>query len=108
MAKNYIQEGDVLDYTAGADITSGQMVLIGTKVGVAVTNIANGSQGAMAMEGVFSYAKLSTDAPAQGAALYWDNTNKRLTVSASGNTYAGYAAAAAANGDATVSININH
>ena len=30
MAKNFIQEGKVLDYTAAADIASGQFVLVGT------------------------------------------------------------------------------
>jgi predicted RecA/RadA family phage recombinase len=43
----------------------------------------------------------------QGAALYWDNTNSRLTTTASGNTYAGYAFAAAGNGVTTVNIKLN-
>ena len=43
----------------------------------------------------------------QGAKLYWDNTNKVLTTTASGNTIVGVAAAAAASGDATVAILLN-
>lgn len=39
----------------------------------------------------------------QGEKLYWDDTNKRVTVTASGNTFCGFAAAdkttAAATGD---------
>ena len=44
---------------------------------------------------------------AQGALLYWDNTNKRLTTTATGNTLAGYATAAAGAGMSTVCINLN-
>lgn len=105
--KNFIQEGDRLQYTAGADITSGSGVLVGVRLGVAATDIANGAVGILAMCGVFELPKLSTDVVAQGALLYWDNTNKRLTVTATSNTLAGYAFAAAGNGVATVNIHIN-
>ena len=109
MAGNYLMSGDVLDYTntTGAALASGAMVLIGTRVGVALANIANGATGSVRVRGVFTIAKLSTDTPAQGAALYWDNTNKRLTTTASGNTLAGYAAKAAGSGATTVEISIN-
>lgn len=109
MAGNYIVSGDVLDYTntTGSALASGAMVLIGARVGVVLTNIANGATGAARMRGIFSVAKLSTDTPAQGALLYWDNTNKRLTTTASGNTLAGYAAKAAGSGTTTVEVSIN-
>lgn len=109
MAGNYLMSGDVLDYTntTGAALASGAMVPIGTKVGVALANIANGATGSVRVRGVFTIAKLSTDTPAQGAALYWDNTNKRLTTTASGNTLAGYAAKAAGSGATTVEVSIN-
>ena len=44
--KNYIQNGANLTITASADITSGECVVIGDIVGVAVTDIANTKQGA--------------------------------------------------------------
>ena len=107
MTTKFVQPGDVIDYVAGANITAGQVVLIGVRVGVALAAIANGSTGSVAMTGVFTVAKLSTDVVAQGAALYWDNTNSRLTTTASGNTLAGYAFAAAGNGVSTVNIKLN-
>ncbi|MDT8998355.1 DUF2190 family protein [Paucibacter sp. APW11] len=107
MAGNFKQEGDHLDYTPGADTPSGSVILIGTKVGVALTTIKANTPGAVRVTGVWTIAKLGTDVVAQGAALYWDNTNKRLTVTAAGNTYAGYAAAAAGSGVTTVDIKIN-
>lgn len=107
MTTKYIQPGDVLDYTPGAAVVSGQVVLFGTKVGVALAAIAAASTGPLQVAGVFELNKLSTDVVAVGAALYWDNTNSRLTVTASGNTYAGYAVAAAASGATAVRIKLN-
>ena len=105
--KNYIQEGERIQYTAGADITSGQMVLVSKRLGVATADIANGDVGVLAMDGVYEIAKLSTDVVAQGDLLYWDNVNSRLTLTATSNTLAGYAHAAAGNGVTTVKIRIN-
>jgi len=108
MSRNYIQEGEVLNHVAAAAIISGAVVLIGKRIGVAVADIASGEIGALAVEGVFALPKVAANAPAQGALLYWDNTAKLITTTAAGNTLAGYAAAPAVNGDATVQININH
>ncbi len=107
MTSKYVQPGEVIDYTAGANIASGQVVLMGVRIGVALAAIANGATGSVQVSGVFTIAKLSTDVVSQGAALYWDNTNSRLTTTASGNTLAGYATAAAGNGATTVNIKIN-
>ena len=106
MAKNFVQEGKALNYTAGSDINSGDFVLIDTIGGIAKTAIANGKVGAVHVTGIFNVAK-ATGAITQGAKLYWDNTNKVLTTTASGNTIVGVAAAAAASGDATVAILLN-
>lgn len=107
MTTKYVMSGEVIDYVAGSAITSGQVLLIGVRIGVALAPIASGATGAVRVKGIFTIAKLSTDVVAQGAALYWDNTNSRLTTTASGNTLAGYASAAAGNGVTTVEININ-
>lgn len=107
MANNYVMSGEVIDYVAGANIASGAVVLFGARIGVAMTAIANGATGPLRVKGIFTVAKLGSDVVAQGAALYWDNTNSRLTTTASGNTLAGYAAKAAGSGATTVEININ-
>lgn len=107
--KNYIQDGDRLQFanSSGSTITSGSGVLVGSRVGVACADIPNNTTGVLAIDGVYNLPKLSTDVVAQGALLYWDNTNKRLTVTSSGNTLAGFAMGAAGNGVTTVDININ-
>lgn len=107
MTTKFVQPGEVIDYTAGANKTSGQPVLIGVRLGVCLADIANGATGPVAVSGVYTVTKLSTDVVAQGAALYWDNTNSRLTTTASGNTLAGYAFAAAGNGATSVNIKLN-
>jgi predicted RecA/RadA family phage recombinase len=108
MAKNFVQDGDVLTYTAGgAAIASGAVVLIGARIGISLADIAANAAGTIAVTDVWQIAKLATDVVAQGADLYWDAANSRLTTTAGGNTKAGYAAAAAGNGVTTVSIKIN-
>lgn len=106
MATNYVQEGKTLNYTAGADITSGQLVLIGTIGGVAKTDIANGKTGAVHVCGVFSIPK-ATGAVTQGAKLYWDESESEVTTTATDNTLIGVAAAAAASGDSNVHVLLN-
>jgi predicted RecA/RadA family phage recombinase len=106
MATNYVQEGKTLNYTAGADITSGQFVLIGTIGAVAKTDIANGKTGAVHVCGVFSLPKAS-GAVTQGAKLYWDESESEVTTTATDNTLIGVAAAAAASGDSNVHVLLN-
>jgi predicted RecA/RadA family phage recombinase len=107
MAKNYIQEGNVLSYTATAAIASGAVVVIGKRIAIALADIAVGEAGAITAEGVFAVAKLGTDVVGQGDLLYWDAANSRLTTTAAGNTAAGFAAAPAGAGVGTVNIKIN-
>lgn len=107
MAKNYIQEGNVLNYTATAAVASGAVVVIGKRIAIALADIAVGETGAITTEGVFTVAKLSTDAVGLGDLLYWDAANSRLTSTASGNTLAGFAAAPVGAGAGTVNIKIN-
>lgn len=72
MAATFQQEGRVVQYTAGANITSGQVVKIGNILGVALMAIANGSTGPVAIEGVFTVPKVSGAVIAQGESLVWD------------------------------------
>lgn len=107
MAKNYIQPGEVLDYTAADAAVSGNGVLIGKRLGVALSNAEIGDVVPLQVKGVFRLPKLTTDAPSIGTALYWDDINKRLTTTVGSNTLAGFAAAPAINGDTTVNISLN-
>lgn len=72
MATNYIQAGHVIQYTAGADISSGAVVRIGNILGVALSDIANGATGSVQIKGVFRVPKVSGAVIAQGESLTWD------------------------------------
>jgi predicted RecA/RadA family phage recombinase len=105
--KNFFQIGDVLDYTAVAAVAAGAVVVMGVRIGIAVNAIAAGDTGPVRVKGVVELAKLGTDVVAQGALLYWDADDFRLTTTASGNTLAGYAAKAAGNGATTAWLHLN-
>ena len=104
---NYIQEGDRLQVTAGeGGITSGAVVLVGTKVTVAVTSALQIQVAVVATSGVYEIAK-ATGAITKGDALYWDATASKLTKTSLSNTLAGYAFTSQASGDATVQVCLN-
>lgn len=107
MTTKYVMSGEVVDYLAGGAISSGQVVVMGVRIGVALAAIVNGAYGAVRVKGIFTIAKLSTDVVAQGALLYWDAGNSRLTTTVGSNVLAGYATKAAGNGVTTVEINLN-
>ncbi|MAY85575.1 MAG: hypothetical protein CML02_02455 [Pseudooceanicola sp.] len=99
--KNAIQNGEVLTLPAPYDRMSGEGALIGTIFGVAQADVVQDARGAFVRRGVFTLAKTSAQAWTVGAKLYWDDTNKVCTTTASGNTLIGAAVAAAANPSAT-------
>jgi len=85
MSKKYVQEGETIEYAnAGAAILSGAVVAIGNQVGVAEVDIAaTTGSGSVQMCGVFSLAKVGSQAWAQGDLVFWDKTNLRFTKTAS-------------------------
>jgi len=87
--KNKIQKGDTITVTAPYNVLSGQGVLAGALFGVAATDAANGTPVEIARTGVFDITALQTDTASQGAKIYWDNTARRLTTTATNNTLVG-------------------
>ena len=74
---NEIQDGKRITWTngTGSDVSAGDPVVIGSQVGVACVDIANGAAGAVQMEGVFQLPKVSgasAHAIAQGEAVLFD------------------------------------
>ena len=108
MAKNFLQLGHVMDYTnQGRALTSGDTVMVGDRIGVALNNIGNKKNGSVQVEGVFDLAKKAADELAQGALVYWDTKAKHITATAAQNKLAGYAFVTAKAGDLTVSVKLN-
>lgn len=106
MAKNYIQPGETVTLAAPYAVTSGDGALVGALFGVALVTLANGASGEFKTTGVFDLTALTTDVIAVGAKCYWDNTNKRVTGTATGNTLIGVAVKAKANGDTTARVRL--
>ena len=106
--KNFVQNGEVLTYMvpSSTTIASGDAVLVGDMLGVAQTGGTTGDKITLALEGVFTLPKTANQAYAQGVTLYWDNSAKKITSTASGNKQVGWAWDAAANSDATCTVKL--
>ncbi|MCL1114684.1 DUF2190 family protein [Shewanella basaltis] len=104
--KNCISDGNTIDFTATAAVASGGTVLLGKVVAVSLGNVAIDEMGVGATEGVFELPKVTADDITQGAQVYI-KSDGMITSTASGNTLAGKAWAAAANPSDTVWVKIN-
>jgi predicted RecA/RadA family phage recombinase len=102
----FVHEGAAIDYTPTADVASGDVVVQGDLIGVAKLDIKANVLGALAVDGVFDFAKLTTVAYAVGTILYWDDTNNVVTTTATGNKQIGKAVRAAALADPTVRVKV--
>lgn len=106
--KNQVQDGDVITVTAPYTVTSGQGCQVGAALfGIASGDAASGATLELQLEGVYDVTALSTDTAAVGDLLYWDNTNKRLTTTATNNLKVGVAVAAKAAAATTARILLN-
>lgn len=104
--KSYIQEGDTIDVTLSATVTGGIAALFGAALfGVPMIDGVSGDTVAVVREGVFSDQPKDTAAAwVFGDVLYWDNTNKVFTKTATSNTRVGVAGAAQAQADTTGTV----
>jgi len=99
MGKSFIQEGEVLTFTAPTGgVTAGVPVLIGTLPVIPVATVAQTLPFEGYTCGVHSVPKLGSQAWTEGALVYLDNTNHHFTTVSTGNTRAGIAVAAVGSG----------
>lgn len=102
MSRNTVKDADSLEFiattvrVAGDAETSGDIVIVHQR-NVAIGEVAVGSR-----RGVHTLPILSTDTPAIHARLWWDNTNRRLTTTASTHAFAGWANTAKISGPTTI------
>lgn len=103
----FVQAGDVLDLTPGADVTSGTGYLFGAALfGVALKDVSNGVEGPFLARSVVTIAKTSALAISVGDRLFWDATNKCVNKTSTAQQCVGVAVEAAANPSATVKMKI--
>lgn len=112
MATNFVQPGETIEWTngTGSAVVSGQVVVVGSILGVCAVDIANAATGTVYTEGVFSVPKLPATVFAQGDGAMWDASGANFSkeVAAAGDV-AGAAVVwkAAGNGATTVWIKLN-
>ncbi len=108
----FVQEPQSIDYTPGADVAAGQVVVLTPLVGIAKSPILSGVLGALAIEGIFDVVQGAVTF-AQGQAVYWDADGDPVggdagtgcaVESATGNTFMGFALAATLTTDETVRV----
>jgi len=87
MATNQVNNGVTVAYTASADISSGELVSLGSGlVGIAVDDIANTATGVVMLQGRFTVPKGSTAAIARGAALKLGTAGNTVLAASAGTT----------------------
>ena len=103
----FIHDGEAIDHTPGANVAAGDVVVQGDLVGVAKKDIVANALGALAVTGVFDFAKSGGVAYTVGQILYWDDTNNVVTTTATGNKQIGKVVRAAASADTTVRVRMS-
>ncbi|WP_226649336.1 DUF2190 family protein [Microbulbifer variabilis] len=110
MATNFVQDGRMLDYTnsTSAAISSGQVVPVGAVLGVAMDDIAVGTSGVIAIDGVFTVPKVSAAEIGQGETLTWvvssSSFDSNAATAATGDITGPTAFAAEAAGNGVTSL----
>lgn len=105
--KNFVQSGRIVTLTAPYDVASGAGAKVGIAFGVATGAVASGAEGEFAMTGVFDLKAAGAATASQGGAAYWDDTNKEVNATPSGNTKIGVFLNAKTNGQTTARVRLN-
>lgn len=105
--KNFVQEGEVLNYTVpnATSITSGDIVVVGDLVGVAAKSGEAEDKIAVNLEGVFELPKVA-GALTQGQKVYVVNGEITADDDNGGNVFAGWAFEAAENAAETALVKL--
>lgn len=123
MKANYVQRGEALDYknTTKDMIAAGDVLVLGTRIGVAGTDIVPGGLGTVRVDGVYEIAKEDKVEMTVGTEVYFSENgittsaeNETTTTTEDGDTTtveknvrAGFVAMDSSNGSDTVCVKIN-
>ena len=106
MKARYVQRGESIDFTPTADVAAGDIIKVGSLVGVAKLDIKAGELGALALCGVYEIATNGTAIEAGAVVSVDPGTGKVCAADASGAVKFGHAGAAAAAADALVHVRL--
>lgn len=99
-------DGGTIDFVPTANVTSGDVVKIGSIIGIANRDIPANTLGSVAIEGVVEMPKAAATVFAAGAAVYWSTASSLCTTSTS-DTLAGFAVAAPATNATSVVVKLD-
>ena len=103
----FVQEGASIDYTPGADVAAGDVVVQSDLVGVAKVEIKAGKLGSLAVEGVFDFARTGATVYPAGSILYWDDTANVVTTTPTNNKLIGKSVRLSLGTDTTVRVRLS-
>lgn len=106
MAKNFIQNGETIDFTATKAVKSGDVIVLNDLIVIAVTDVENKATGTGIVGGVWRVKAKQADDIKQGAVLYWSDADG-ATTTAAGNKRLGIAWNESGTQSATVDVKIN-
>ena len=111
MSTKFVRNGDTITYTnsTGSAISSGDVVVTGNLIGIAITDIAIGESGELATSGVHEVPKVSAAVFAQGEKLIYDVSagefdDSSATPATGDVTGAAVAWVAGSNGETTAQV----
>jgi len=107
--RNYRHKGDTCTFTAPYAVASGGGFQVGALFAVAATDAAQGAPVEGDLVGVFTLPKGTTAGTggSAGIKVFWDNTNKVVTKTASGNMLIGATLVDASDTDANFVVRLN-
>lgn len=82
-------DGARVPHTAASAIVAGDVIVLTDMIGIAVHDIANGEDGHLDIEGVYSLPLKTDDTPTVGQIVFWDSGNSEITVTETDNIKAG-------------------
>jgi predicted RecA/RadA family phage recombinase len=107
----FVHDGSAIDYTPGADVSAGDVVVLNDLVGVAKRDITASTLGALAVTGVFDFPKATGvgSGIAAGKKVYWDvaDAQAKEDDESGANAYLGKTVKAAGDDDATVRVRLS-
>ena len=105
----FVKEGNSIDYTPGADVAAGDVVVQNDLIGVAKLDIKANRLGALSVSGEFDFPKPTGSGQSIDAGLevYWDEASEQVTTTpGSGDKLLGKTTKAAGEDDTTVRVRL--
>ena len=104
----FIHHGDAIDYTPGANVGAGDVIVQNDLVGVAKQDLPANVLGSLSVAGVFDFPKATGGGTAidEGLDVYWDEGNTQATADSGAGTNKKLGRSVAAADDAAEMVRV--